>query len=205
MTYTIEQIRAALAGNTAASGGLIGYRIALMDCLAHIDAQEARHVEELAAYQLTVDNLRQARGEPAKGLDNPSWRHERIDRLMRLTLGDDSYADFVDSLNKVAAAESTLTKIRADVLAAGLANGGIESAADVVPEILSQIGAKVEAATLAERERAARVCDELCDDQWAKYKGLPPHVGHPARGNTYTEGVSDGAGMCADKIRSGEI
>ena len=54
-----------------------------------------------------------------------------------------------------AALESALGKIRADVQAAGLANGGIESAADVVPEILSQTSEKIEAATAAERERCA--------------------------------------------------
>ena len=52
-----------------------------------------------------------------------------------------------------AALESALGKIRADVQAAGLANGGIESAADVVPEILSQMSEKIEAATATERER----------------------------------------------------
>lgn len=61
-----------------------------------------------------------------------------------------------------------------------------------------------QAATAAERERCAKMCDAICDDQWSKYKGMPPNEKHPARGNVYTEGVSDGADLCADAIRRGE-
>jgi hypothetical protein len=104
-----------------------------------------------------------------------------------------------------AALESALGKIRADVQAAGLANGGIESAADVVPEILSQTSEKIEAATAAERERCAKVCEAYAIDQHALYKGKPPYTGkEPGRYSPYIEGMSDGADVCADKIRSGE-
>lgn len=60
------------------------------------------------------------------------------------------------------------------------------------------------AATEAERERCAEVCDEICDAHWAIFKGLPPHTAHPARGYTYSQGVSEGAGSCSDAIRRGE-
>ena len=61
-----------------------------------------------------------------------------------------------------------------------------------------------QAATAAERERCAALCDAICDEHWSRYKGTPPNAGHPARGNAYTEGVSDGADLCADAIRRGE-
>ena len=41
MTYTIDQIRAVMRGHTAAAGE-INTREALMDCLAHIDAQATK-------------------------------------------------------------------------------------------------------------------------------------------------------------------
>ena len=62
----------------------------------------------------------------------------------------------------------------------------------------------IESATAAERERCAELCDALCDDHWSQYKGTPPNEKHPARGNPYTEGVSDGASLCAAEIRRGE-
>ncbi len=60
------------------------------------------------------------------------------------------------------------------------------------------------AATAAERERCAKVCDAISDEHWSRYKGTKPNSGHPARGSYYAEGMSDGAGLCADAIRSGE-
>jgi hypothetical protein len=61
-----------------------------------------------------------------------------------------------------------------------------------------------QAATAAERERCAKVCDALCDDYGSRYKNTPPNERRPARVSTYTKGVSVGAGLCADAIRSGE-
>jgi hypothetical protein len=61
-----------------------------------------------------------------------------------------------------------------------------------------------QAATAAERERCAKVCDAICDEHWSRYKGTKPNAGHPARGSYYEEGMSDGADLCADAIRSGE-
>ena len=58
-----------------------------------------------------------------------------------------------------------------------------------------------QAATAAERERYAKVCDAICAEHWSLYKGMPPNEQHPARGNQYTEGVSDGAALCAEAIR----
>jgi len=48
-----------------------------------------------------------------------------------------------------AATAATINKICADVQAAGFANGGIETPADVAPEILFQLKEKIEAATAA--------------------------------------------------------
>ncbi len=59
-------------------------------------------------------------------------------------------------------------------------------------------------ATAVERERCAKVCDAICDEHWSRYKGTKPNAGHPARGSYYAEGMSDGAGLCADAIRRGE-
>jgi hypothetical protein len=62
-----------------------------------------------------------------------------------------------------------------------------------------------QAATADERERAARVCEAYAIDQHALYKGKPPYTGkEPGRYSPYTEGLRDGADVCADKIRSGE-
>ena len=62
-----------------------------------------------------------------------------------------------------------------------------------------------QAATAAERERCAKVCEAYAIDQHALYKGKPPYTGkEPGRYSPYTEGMSDGADVCADKIRSGE-
>jgi hypothetical protein len=61
-----------------------------------------------------------------------------------------------------------------------------------------------QAATAAERERAALVCEAYAIDQHALYKGKPPYTGkEPQRYSTYIEGISDGADVCADKIRGG--
>jgi len=48
-----------------------------------------------------------------------------------------------------AATAAAINKICADVQAAGFANGGIETPADVAPEILFQLKEKIEAATAA--------------------------------------------------------
>ena len=61
-----------------------------------------------------------------------------------------------------------------------------------------------QAATAAERERCAKVCDAISDEHWSRYKGTKPNSGHPARGSYYEEGMSDGADLCADAIRRGE-
>ena len=61
-----------------------------------------------------------------------------------------------------------------------------------------------QAACAWQRERAARVCDEISADKWALYKGRPPYTGKEAgRASDFTQGQSDGADLCADKIRSG--
>ena len=60
-----------------------------------------------------------------------------------------------------AATAAAINKICADVQAAGFANGGIETPADVAPEILFQLKEKIEAATAAALERAAGVCQQI--------------------------------------------
>ena len=63
-----------------------------------------------------------------------------------------------------AATAAAINKICADVQAAGFANGGIETPADVAPEILFQLKEKIEAATAAALERAAEVCETILDE-----------------------------------------
>ena len=61
-----------------------------------------------------------------------------------------------------------------------------------------------QAATAAERERCAKVCDALCVDYGSRYNNTPQNERRPARVSTYTKGVSVGAGLCAEAIRRGE-
>lgn len=62
-----------------------------------------------------------------------------------------------------------------------------------------------QAATAAERERCANVCDAFAQDKWALYKGRAPYTGkEPGRAADFTQGQSDGAEQCADAIRKGE-
>lgn len=54
-----------------------------------------------------------------------------------------------------------------------------------------------------ERERCAKVCDDISADLWAQYKGRPPHEPmNPNRANPHVQGQSDGASMCAEAIRA---
>lgn len=65
-----------------------------------------------------------------------------------------------------------------------------------------QLHCAVETAVVAERERCAKICEEIEQDMWRAYKGLRPWDPlNPLRGDAHTQGVSDGAGQCADKIR----
>jgi hypothetical protein len=62
-----------------------------------------------------------------------------------------------------------------------------------------------QAATAAERERCAKVCDAIAEDKWALYKGRAPYTGkEPGRASDHTQGQSDGADQCAGAIRKGE-
>ena len=61
-----------------------------------------------------------------------------------------------------------------------------------------------QAATAAERERCAKVCEAICDVNWSIYKGYGENKAHPRRANTYMEGISDGAGQCANAVRKDE-
>jgi hypothetical protein len=54
-----------------------------------------------------------------------------------------------------------------------------------------------------EREACAMVCEAISDDRWAAYKNRPPYEGNETtRYSQHTEGESDGADLCADKIRA---
>lgn len=61
-----------------------------------------------------------------------------------------------------------------------------------------------QAACAWQRERDAKLCEAYAIDRHALYKGRPPYTGkEPQRYDPYTEGASDAADFCADKIRSG--
>ena len=54
-----------------------------------------------------------------------------------------------------------------------------------------------------EREKCAVLCDAHEVDQWNLYKGFSPYSGsEEGRADSYVQGVSDGAGYCADAIRA---
>lgn len=60
-------------------------------------------------------------------------------------------------------------------------------------------------ATLAERERCIKVCEDYESKMWALYKGRAPYKGdEPERASDLTQGQSIGAGDCAEAIRKGE-
>ena len=62
-----------------------------------------------------------------------------------------------------------------------------------------------QSATAAERERCAKVCDDIAEDKWALYKGRKPYTGkEPGCASDVVLGQSDGADQCADAIREGE-
>ena len=66
----------------------------------------------------------------------------------------------------------------------------------------------IDAAIAAERKAVgqiwlgcAQACRDIAGDKWALYKGLPPYSGtEEGRASTYTQGLSDGADLCADAI-----
>lgn len=52
-------------------------------------------------------------------------------------------------------------------------------------------------------EECAKVCDEYAADQWSLYKGRAPYNGsEPGRADPDVQGRSDGADVCAERIRS---
>ncbi|HIE4837493.1 TPA: hypothetical protein ACXND4_000160 [Burkholderia multivorans] len=51
-------------------------------------------------------------------------------------------------------------------------------------------------------EECAKVCDEYAADQWSLYKGRAPYTGsEPGRADPDVQGRSDGADVCAARIR----
>ncbi|MBU9164236.1 hypothetical protein [Burkholderia multivorans] len=51
-------------------------------------------------------------------------------------------------------------------------------------------------------EECAKVCDEYAADQWSLYKGRAPYTGsEPGRADSDVQGRSDGADVCASRIR----
>ena len=68
---------------------------------------------------------------------------------------------------------------------------------------IEQLDCAVRAAVMVERERCAKLCEAIESDMWRAYKGLPPYDPlHPLRADAHTQGVSDGAGRCAEAIRT---
>lgn len=52
-------------------------------------------------------------------------------------------------------------------------------------------------------EECAKVCDEYAADQWSLYKGRAPYNGsETGRADPDVQGRSDGADVCAERIRS---
>ncbi|MDN7703312.1 hypothetical protein QZM15_33035 [Burkholderia sp. AU44665] len=52
-------------------------------------------------------------------------------------------------------------------------------------------------------EECAKVCDEYAADQWSLYKGRAPYTGsEPGRADPDVQGRSDGADVCAERIRA---
>lgn len=57
--------------------------------------------------------------------------------------------------------------------------------------------------TQHEREACATICEEIEHDRYALFKGRSPYTGkEDGRASHYVNGESDGAGMCANAIRS---
>jgi hypothetical protein len=55
----------------------------------------------------------------------------------------------------------------------------------------------------AEREACAEVCDDVCANFYALYKGRPPYTGKEnGRGDPIADGASHGAEKCAAAIRA---
>ena len=60
-----------------------------------------------------------------------------------------------------------------------------------------------QAACAWQKEKDAKLCEAYAIDRRALYKGRPPYTGQePGRYDPYTEGASDAADLCAEKIRS---
>ncbi|PRF54654.1 hypothetical protein C6Q15_28225 [Burkholderia multivorans] len=52
-------------------------------------------------------------------------------------------------------------------------------------------------------EECAKVCEEYAADQWSLYKGRAPYTGsEQGRADPDVQGRSDGADVCAERIRS---
>lgn len=55
-------------------------------------------------------------------------------------------------------------------------------------------------------EEAAVACDAIADDTHARYKGRPPHApDNEHRADTFTEGESSGAELCANAVRAMKV
>jgi len=78
----------------------------------------------------------------------------------------------------------------------------------LVPEqsfdfIVERIAAAIRAAVRDEREACVLACDAISTDKHDQFKGRGQHaLDNDHRADPHTEGESDGAGLCADAIRS---
>lgn len=51
-------------------------------------------------------------------------------------------------------------------------------------------------------EQAIKICEDYSQETWAVYKGYMESKGYQEGIDSYTEGKSDGAEVCADKLRN---
>jgi hypothetical protein len=74
---------------------------------------------------------------------------------------------------------------------------------DLVARIVVLVQAEVNAAIAIERERCARVCDDISVDRWQQYKGQGRHApNNPHRADPFMDGQSQGADACAAAVRA---
>ncbi|WP_291785189.1 hypothetical protein [Luteibacter sp.] len=53
-----------------------------------------------------------------------------------------------------------------------------------------------------EREKCAQSCDAMATEHWRLYKGRSEPIDKACMYNPHTEGISDGAALCAEEIRA---
>ena len=77
---------------------------------------------------------------------------------------------------------------------------GFELAGNATDEALNRFRAFAALAAAREREACARIRDRIEAQKWSAYKGQDGPGSD--RGSPRTEGIADGAGLCAQMIRA---